>query len=184
VLTLGETAARLGRLRWLELRVYEVMGGWVASTREPEAKVLLAEQCYHHAWHADVWGERFPSGYGLELDEATGPGGPALAGALDRIAALASTADRLTALYQVVLPRKIVAYREWRERANPVSDAALVRWLQLVLSDEVEDWQRGEVLLQRLLASTASVERAARVRSEVERSVAEGGGFLANLRNL
>jgi hypothetical protein len=52
------------------------------------------------------------------------------------------------------------------------------------LSDEVEDWQRGVVLLQGRLTSAASVERAARVQSEVETSVAVGGGLLAELRNL
>lgn len=183
MLTLHETAARLGRVCWLERRVYEVMGGWVASTPEPRAKVLLAEQCYHHAWHGDLWAGSFPSGYGFDLSVATDPG-PSLGPVLDHLADLEATVDRLAGLYRVVLPWKIATYRDWLERTNPVSDAALVRWLQFVLSDEVEDWQRGVVLLQGQLTSAASVERAARVQSEVETSVAVGGGLLAKLRNL
>jgi len=56
--------------------------------------------------------------------------------------------------------------------------------LGFVSSDEVEDWQRGELLLQRLLTSPESVERAARAQSELETSLIVVGGLLAGLRNL
>jgi hypothetical protein len=184
VATLQDTAAWLGRSRWIETRLYEVMGGWVPSTANPEVKALLAAQCYHHAWHAEVWEGLFPTGYGMDLDEATSATSPELVSLFHHLAGCVEPEARLAALYRAVLPRKIAAYRTWRSRANPVTDGALVRWLQLVLVDEVDDWQAGEFALQQVLMSPEAVKRATSAQSEVETSLIVGGGLYAGLPNL
>ena len=92
--SIEDVASRLGRLRFVELRLFEVMGGWVGSTPEPQVKALLAEQCYHHAWHADLWADRFPQGYGHDVAVATAAGGAHVGGWLDELAALEGTVRR------------------------------------------------------------------------------------------
>src|SRR5918995_1727209 len=47
--TLDETGAWAGGWAWAELRLFEVVGGWVAAAPEPAAKALLAAQSRHHA---------------------------------------------------------------------------------------------------------------------------------------
>lgn len=176
--TLAETARRLGRLRWVELRLFEVLGGWVASTPEPAVQAMLAAQSYHHAWHGRLWGERFPSGYGHDLEAATAPASAALARWVDDVAALDRTADRLCGLYRVVLPRLIVDYRTWRDEANPVSDGPLLRWLGFVLADDVDDWQVGTVALADLLVTTDDAHSSGVLLGQLEAAfVAAGGSF-------
>jgi hypothetical protein len=179
VTSLAETARRLGRLRWVELRLFEIVGGWVASTPEPEVKALLAAQSYHHAWHGRVWAERFPAGYGLDLEEATSPGpghvGDGLAGWLSEVAVLDGSVARLTGLYRVVLGRLVVGYRYWREEADPVADGPLLRWLGFVLADEVEDWQAGTAALQRLLVTADAVRLSSAIQGQLEASLVAGG---------
>jgi hypothetical protein len=120
----------------------------------------------------------------MDLDEATSPGSSGLAKLFDDLACEVETEARLAALYRVVLPRLIAAYRMWQGRANPVTDGALVRWLQLVLVDEVDDWQVGELALHQLLVSPEAVKRATKAHSEVETSLIVGGGLFAELPNL
>jgi hypothetical protein len=169
--SLDDLAARLGRLRFVELRLFEVLGAWVASTPEPQVKAFFAEQCYHHAWHGELWGDRFPQGYGHDLVAATAEGGAPLGGWLDQLAALEGTVERLAGLYRVVVPRLALAYRRWRSEADRVADGPLLRWLAMVSSDETADWQQGERLLQQLLVGPESVERAAAAQVRIETSV-------------
>jgi hypothetical protein len=180
--TLRETAERLGRLRGLELRLFEVMGSWVPSTPEPEAKAALAEQCYHHAWHAQIWADRFPQGYGHDLDEATAAGAARLGPWVDEVADVEDTVPRLAVLYRVVVPRLAVAYRSWADKANPVVDGPLVRWLQFASADETADWQHGEHLLQDLLVSPLAVERATAAQLRLEMSLVAHGGLFSGRR--
>jgi hypothetical protein len=147
---LDELAAWLGRAHHLERRCFEILGGWVAATADHEAKALFAEQCYHHAWHADVWAERFPAGYGHDLGAAAATP-PPLVEALDALAAAPGPAERLVGFYRVLLPRKVVAYDRVRRASSPVADGPVLRWLELVLQDEVADWRSGEALAQAAL---------------------------------
>jgi hypothetical protein len=174
---LAELATWLGHARHLERRCFEILGGWVPDTPEHEAKALFAEQCYHHAWHAEVWGDRFPAGYGHELEAATTAASPALAAALDELAAAPATAERLVGFYRVLQPRKIVAYDRLLRASSPVGDRPVLRWLELVLRDEVEDWRSGEALAQQALrAEVATAALAWQVALEA-RFVALGDLF-------
>ena len=71
--TLDDTARRIARARWLEERCFEVLGGWVASTPEPEVKLVLARQSHHHAWHAELFERVLPVASGLEVVDQPGP---------------------------------------------------------------------------------------------------------------
>jgi hypothetical protein len=159
--SLAELAAWLGQAHHLEQRCFEILGGWVPDTPEHEAKALFAEQCYHHAWHAEVWAERFPAGYGHELEAAGAAPSPALTAALDALATAPGTAERLVGFYRVLQPRKIVAYDRLRRASSPVGDRPVLRWLELVLRDEVEDWRSGEALAQQALRAEAATQALA-----------------------
>ncbi len=47
-LDLFGTARRAGAARWLDARLFEILGGWVAGVPEPEVKIALATQAGHH----------------------------------------------------------------------------------------------------------------------------------------
>ena len=55
-----ETATRVGHYKWLEMRVFELMGGWVATVPELDIKLRLGTHCYHHAFHSELWHKRLP----------------------------------------------------------------------------------------------------------------------------
>src|SRR5438445_43045 len=45
-----ETARRVGNYKWIEMRLFEALGGWVATVPELDVKMRLGTHCYHHAW--------------------------------------------------------------------------------------------------------------------------------------
>ena len=149
--TLQDTARFLGCARWLELRCFEVLGGWVASTAEPEVKLALARQSHHHAWHAELFERVLPVANGLADHRDAEPGGGWTA-FMDSLGALELTADRLTAAYALLLPAKLAEYEHWLEVADPVRDAPVRRWLGFVVADERVDLAEGRHLLDALPA--------------------------------
>lgn len=147
--TLEENARRVGGAHWVEQRCFEMLGGWVRSTPEPEAKLLFARQSHHHAWHAELFERLLPEANGFAADDLIAPPNAAWAAVLDRLAALAATADRLAAVYRLLVPAKLAAYERWHAGADPVRDGPLRRWLGFVVADERADLGEGRALLDR-----------------------------------
>jgi hypothetical protein len=177
-LGLQATARRAGAARWLDGRLFEILGGWVASVAEPEVKIALAAQSSHHGWHATLWDERLPTLHDVDRAGWIAPA-PGVEPAVERIAAATSTVERLVGVHRVLLPRLAAAHARHLEVASPLADAPTIRTLRLVLQDELDDQRTGERLLQSLLRSTADVERAAAHQAAVECLLVEAGPLLS-----
>lgn len=177
---LGETARRVGHYRWVEMRLFEALGGWVATVPEIDAKTMLARHANHHAWHAELWTERLPELRALDADELTEPPNAALRRFVEKLAEPEDrglTVEKLVGAYRVLLPHKIAAYTFHRSAASSVADAPLLRSLDFVLQDETSGWTDGEMLLQRLIGTPEEVERAARWQAGLEALLVEAGGI-------
>jgi len=171
--TIEETAHAIARARWLELRCFEILGGWVPSIPEPEVKVALARQSHHHAWHAELFDRVRPVASGLEVTAEAAPAPPWLA-VVSELAALTTTADRVAGAYGVLLPAKLAEYERWLLDVDPVRDAALRRWLGFVVSDERADLAEGVGLLERVPGADTAPGRAV-----MEAALAAAGPLLA-----
>ena len=66
-----ETARRVGHYKWVEMRLFEALGGWVATVPELDVKMRLGTHCYKHAWHADLWNKRLPELREMNTDRLT-----------------------------------------------------------------------------------------------------------------
>jgi hypothetical protein len=158
-LSLDEQARVIGGYQWIERRLFEVLGGWVASEAVAEARLLFDLYSRQHAWHSELWTERLPVLDGL--DPATLMLPPSVevdrllvlfsGGAPGEAPAAGGTLLRLVGLARVVLPRLIAGYGLHLRRAAPVADGPVVRSLRLVVRDEIEAWQATETLVQTLV---------------------------------
>ncbi len=158
---LEEASRRAGGHRWSELRLFEILGGWVASTEDVDAKLLFDRHSQHHAWRAEQWWDRLPVLADVDRDDLVEAPSPGVGAAMEALAGVQATVARLAGAYRVALPRLVRAYHEHRVEASPVSDGAAIRTLELLLADVSADWREGEVLLQRRLTGATEVEVAA-----------------------
>ncbi len=55
------------------MKLFEVLGGWVATVPELDVKMRLGTHCYHHAWHAELWHKRLPELREMNPDRLTQP---------------------------------------------------------------------------------------------------------------
>lgn len=170
--TLDETGTWAGGWAWAELRLFEVVGGWVAAAPEPAAKALLAAQSRHHAERAEAWLGHRPVVAGRDPEDLVVPSSEGVAAALAALAdpEPAGTAERLAALVRVVLPRLATAYQDRLDvaLAHPITDEALARSLRWAVADTLEDWVAAERLLQSLLRTGDDVAKASAHAARVE----------------
>ncbi len=194
-LTLGVSAALNGEYRWIENALYGMIGGWVTDIPVAAVQLHLDGQSLRHAWHADLWADRLPVLDGADPDAVTTPSPPtaalfaALAGvfavpdrpgstwppAEERSLGRPGALPRLAGLYRVALPRLVTSYERHLRVASPVTDGPVTRALRLVLNDEIDDWHRGERLVQRLVTRPHDVTAVYEFLQRLESAVVGAG---------
>ena len=154
-LTLVESAQLLGGYAWVESRLFEITGAWVGSESAAEARAFFDVQSRHHAWHAELWSERIPRVDGIvdpdAVTTAAADGTAALLRTIGGVDSGGGTLLRLVALARVVMPRLVCGYARHLQRVSFVSDAPVIRALQLALRDESEAWREAELMVQGLI---------------------------------
>lgn len=184
-LGLHEAAALIGAYRWTELQLFSLTGSWVHDCDDPETRVHLDLVSGEHGWHAEIWEERLPVVDGMDAQALTRPSGSALEPLFSSVpAAVAEVASstgaaagalRMAVLYRVLVPRLLATYEHHLRHSAPVSDGPTIRALRIVLRDELESWQIGEMLLERQLRSASDVAGLAALQARLESTLVEAG---------
>jgi hypothetical protein len=167
--TFSADARQLGAWCWLERRLFEVVGGWAATTPEDEVKVHLATVCHHHAWRAELFERLLPNAYAGPRDALTRP--PDDGDVVERMATLETTVERLAGLYRVIVPRALASYRSYLEDRSPATDGPVIRTVRIITTDVRDDWALGEALLQARLGGINDVDRAAHAAAKLEKDL-------------
>jgi hypothetical protein len=175
-----ETARRVGHYKWVEMRLFEVLGGWVATVPELDVKMRLGTHCYKHAWHSELWHKRLPELREMNPERLTQPPNQEFVTFMDAVCEPESpeeTIEKLVGVYRVLIPHKIAAYTYHLNNTSTITDAPTIRSLKLVLADEMDDWRDGEMLIQSLLDSGEDARRAASHQGRLEGLIVAAGGI-------
>jgi hypothetical protein len=175
-----ESARRVGNYRWTEMRLFEALGGWVATVPELDVKMVLGRHCYHHAWHAELWTKRLPELRQMNAERMTVPANDEMVVFMNAVTepeAPELTIEKLVGVYRVLIPRTIAAYTYHLNGTSAITDSPTQRSLRHALQDEYEGWCDGEMLLQSLIDTPEKVERATRRQGELEQLITAAGGI-------
>ena len=162
------------------MKLFETLGGWVATVPELDVKMRLGTHCYKHAWHAELWHKRLPELREMNPDRLTVPANDALVRFVEAMTepeAPELTIEKLVGVYRVFIPRFVAAYTFHRSNTSQITDAPTIRSLQFILQDEHDDWREGEMLIQSLLETADDVRRAAEHQARLEALMVEAGGI-------
>ncbi len=177
--SVDETAKRVGHYKWIEMRIFELMGGWVATVPELDVKLRLGTHCYHHAWHSELWHKRLPELREMNPERLTLPPNEAFEAfvtALGEPEAADQTVEKLVGLYRVLLPHLIAAYTYHINNTSNITDAPTIRSLNFCLQDDIDEWREGEMIVQSLLDSDDAIDRAAAHQAKLTKLMVASGG--------
>jgi len=175
-----ETARRVGNYKWIEMRLFEALGGWVATVPELDVKMRIGTHCYKHAWHSELWHKRLPELREMNPERLTMPANDAIVEfceAMTDAEGEDKTLEKLVGVYRVLIPHKIAAYTYHLNNTSTITDAPTIRSLKLALNDEFEDWRDGEMLIQSLIDGPEDVRRAADRQAYLEEIMVRAGGI-------
>ena len=176
----AETARRVGNYKWTEMKLFEALGGWVATVPELDIKMRLGTHCYHHAWHAELWHKRLPELREMKPERLTAPANDAMerfVAAMTEPEDSGLTIEKLVGVYRVLIPRFIAAYTYHMNNTSEITDAPTIRSLKFALQDEFDDWRDGELMLQSLITTPDDVRRATEHQAALEDIMVEAGGI-------
>jgi len=180
IFDVDETARRVGHYKWIETKLFEALGGWVATVPELDIKLRLGTHCYHHAWHAELMHKRLPELREMKPDRLAVPPNDEMVAFVDALTqpeAAELTLEKLVGVYRVLIPHKIAAYTYHRNNTSRITDAPTIRSLDFMLQDEFDDWRDGEMLIQSLIETPEDVDRAAHRQAELEKLLLAAGGI-------
>ena len=175
-----ESARRVGNYKWAEMKLFEVLGGWVATVPELDVKMRLGTHCYKHAWHSELWHKRLPELREMNPERLTVAPNDAMVRFVEAMTepeAPELTIEKLVGVYRVFIPRFIAAYTYHLNGTSEITDAPTIRSLKFILHDEFEDWRDGEMILQSLIETPEEVARAAAHQQRLEVIMIEAGGI-------
>ena len=178
--TVEESARRVGHYKWIEMRLFEALGGWVATVPELDVKLRFGTHCYKHAWHAELWHKRLPELREMNPERLTAPPNEDLVAFVEAMTAPEApdqTLEKLVGVYRVLIPHKIAAYTYHLNNTSTITDAPTIRSLKFALQDEFDDWRDGEMLIQSMLRDDGDVERAVKHQAALERLMVRAGGI-------
>jgi hypothetical protein len=177
--SVAENARRLGHLRWLEVQMMELQGGWIATMPSEKVKNGLAVNTYEDAEHADLLGKRLPELRHPDPNDVRAPNA-AFAALVERIGDASDMAERLVGMFRVLKPHLIVVYRQHLALTDHVVDMPTVRLLRRVIPDEERQLWWGLAALEEV-ANTAAGRRAAIAwQAELEADLVGAGGVLGD----
>lgn len=175
-----ESARRVGNYKWVEMKLFEALGGWVATVPELDVKMRLGTHTYKHAWHAELWHKRLPELREMNPERLTQPANDAIVEFIEAMTepeGPGATIEKLVGVYRVLIPHKIAAYTFHLNNTSTITDAPTIRSLRFALQDEFDDWRDGEMLLQSLIETDEEVERAAAHQIRLEKIMLRAGGI-------
>ncbi len=175
-----ETAARVGQYKWIEMRLFEALGGWVATVPELDVKLRLGTHCYHHAWHAELWHKRLPELREMNPERLTAPANDEIVAFIDAMTEPEGpelTIEKLVGAYRVLIPAKIAAYTYNLNNTSTITDAPTIRSLKFILADELDDWRDGEMMLQSLIETESELQRAIDHQAKLQKLLLASGGI-------
>jgi hypothetical protein len=171
------TSRWVGRVVWVERRLFEVLGAWVPTMTDDEATVVVATSSRHHAWRADLLAELLSTYGGTARADHVACPHPVVDAVLSDLADQRSDVEWLAGIARSVLPRLVVAHDRFLSEASAVSGRSAARLVTVARDDLVADWRHGEAILQRL-ASSADLGAALGAVARLDGRLADAGGIL------
>ena len=174
-----ETARRAGNYKWLEMKIFELMGGWVATVPELDIKLRLGTHCYHHAFHSELWHKRLPELREMSPEKVTVPPNEEFVAFIDALSepeAADQTIEKMVGMYRVLLPHLIAAYTYHRNNTSSITDSPTIRSIDFCLQDDMEEWREGEMITQSLILDAADARRAADHQAKLTALMIAAGG--------
>lgn len=147
-----ENLQLLGRYRFAEIQMMELMGSWAYTMTHPEIKIAFGRHMYQDAVHADLIGKRIPELKGRSAQYQYISPGDEFVRLIETIWKSDDEASRMIGLYRVLKPAVISALRKHLESIELPADEPTAYILRHIADEEQDHVDWAETLIPKLIA--------------------------------
>ncbi len=154
-LTVADRAQKIANFRYVAVRLMEITAGWTPTTPEMEVKIVFGRHIWDFAQHADSLGKRT-----FELrqrEQYSLAPAKAYVDLLDEVSRLDPTADRLHALYDILLSGLDQSYDAYLAETDHVLDEPSLVIIDRIRRDVTRMRQEGDAVRRRLKIAAAEL---------------------------
>jgi uncharacterized ferritin-like protein (DUF455 family) len=175
-LTVQQNLELLGKYRYVEMQLMELMGSWAYTIVDPEIKIGFGRHMYQDAVHADLIGKRIPElkGRSLQFHSITPSDG--FARLVEKIWAAGDEGHRMVGLYRVLKPALVASYRRHLERVELPADEPTAYILRHIADEENDHVAWAEQIIQSRLVTTGNEREILSWQSSLNNELAVAGG--------
>ncbi len=182
-ITVTQNLALLGKYRYVEIQMMELMGSWTYTIVEPEIKIGFGRQMYQDAVHADMLGKRLPELKGRSEHFHYIAPSDEFVKLMEKIWQANDSLRRMVALYRVLKPALVAAYEHHLEHAELPADEPTAYILRNILDEERDHSEWGENIINTLVISPDLSRLAAQWQQELENDLHAAGGIRGEGKN-
>ena len=179
------TARRVRNFRYAEEWLMMMMGGWIATIPEIPVKTGLGKVIWESAQAADAFGKRLPElrcGRKVtDSSEASNDGFAAFIQALQEPERPDLTIEKLSGVFDVLLPHLIEIYELHRRETDQIADAPTIEILEEIVRKKQRHVSWGQEVLDTLCQSEEQRERRRARGDELRAQLATSGGVTGSL---
>lgn len=174
--TVQQNLELLGRYRYTEIQFMELMGGWAYTMVDPEIKIGFGRTLFQDSVHADLLGKRIPELKGRSQHFHSIPPSDGFVRLLEKIWKASDELLRIVALFQVLKPELVAAYRKHLERMELPADEPTANIIQLIADEEQDHEEWGGKVIDRFLESSNRSEEVRTWRESLLKELKDAGG--------
>ena len=173
-------ARRVRNFRYAEEWIMMILGGWVATVPELPVKVGLGKIIWETAQAADKLGARLPElrcgTRSANASEAPNEGFAAFIRAVSEPESPVQTIEKLTGIFDVLLPHLIETYERTVAETDPIADAPTIKILEETLTDARRHLAWAQAVLGELCKGEDEAARREARRARLDAELRECGG--------
>ncbi len=179
------TARRLRNFRYAEEWTMMILGGWVATIPEIPVKTGLGLIIWNAAQAADEFGKRLPElrcgRKAAEASEASNGGFADFIQALSEPETPDLTIEKLTGVFDVLIPHLIEVYELHARETDQISDAPTIELLEDAIRKKRKNLSWGQEVLDTLCDSDELKNRRRSRADNLRSLLASSGGVTGTL---
>lgn len=175
-LTVRENLGLLGKYRYTEVQMMELMGNWAHTMVEPEVKIAFGRYMYQDSVHADLIGKRIPELKGRSRQFHSIAPSNEFVKLIEKIWKADDEALRLVGLFGILKPAVVEALRRHLRNVELPADEPTAHILRHIADEEADQvaWANG--VIGKLAATPAQRERVTQWQRELEQDLRNSGG--------
>jgi len=178
-------ARRVRNFRYAEEWTMMVLGGWIATVPELPVKTGLGKVIWDTAQAADVLGKRLPElRCGTKSVHASESANDAFANLVNAIAEPERpdlTIEKLTGVFDVLMPHLIDVYEQTMRETDQICDAPTIELLEEMVRKRRRNVAWGQEVLDRLCDTDGLRERRRARADTLNEELVKSGGVTGTL---